>query len=99
MTNYPSEFTIANTPYSIEFVDTLEGGEYAIHSDVKREIKVARSIKTLEDGVIDLTEGQIENSYWHEVFHAFNFFYNNEQDEALAQTFANFMCEYLHSKR
>lgn len=41
---------------------------------------------------IYLTEEQIKNSFWHEMFHAFN--YNNKQDESLAQTFANFMREY-----
>ena len=47
----------------------------------------------------DLEEGQIENTFWHELFHVFNFYFNTEQDEALAQTFANFMCEYLATKR
>lgn len=46
-----------------------------------------------------MEEGQIENTFWHELFHVFNFYFNTEQDEALAQTFANFMCEYLATKR
>ena len=29
-----------------------------------------------------------------ELFHAFNYYWNNEADEALAQTFANFMREF-----
>lgn len=44
--------------------------------------------------VISMETTQIKNSFWHEVFHAFNFYYNNRQDESLAQTFANFMCEF-----
>ena len=48
-----------------------------------------------DDGeTIYLTEEQIKNSFWHEIFHAFNYYYNNKQDESLAQTFANFMREY-----
>lgn len=42
---------------------------------------------------IHLTEEQIKNSFWHEVFHAFQYYYCNKQDESLAQTFANFMRE------
>lgn len=42
--------------------------------------------------VIHLTEEQIKNSFWHEVFHAY--YYCNKQDESLAQTFANFMREF-----
>lgn len=33
---------------------------------------------------IYLTEEQIKNSFWHEMFHAFNYYYNNKQDESLA---------------
>lgn len=52
-----------------------------------------------DDGeVIHLTEEQIKNSFWHEMFHAFNYYYNNNQDESLAQTFANFMREYELTK-
>lgn len=36
-------------------------------------------------------EEQIKNSFWH----AFNYYYNNKQeDESLAQVFANFMREF-----
>lgn len=56
---------------------------YGDHSDVELTIRVALRMKCGE---------QIKNSFWHEVFHAF--YYNNRQDESLAQTFANFMCEF-----
>ena len=49
--------------------------------DVELTIRVALRMKCGE---------QIKNSFWH----AFNFYYSNRQDESLAQTFANFMCEY-----
>ncbi len=46
------------------------------------------------ENVVSLTSEQIKNSFWHEVFHSFNFYWNNEADEGLAQTFANFMREF-----
>lgn len=66
----------------------------ANHCNLKLEIKVAECMKNDDGETIYLTEEQIKNSFWHEVFHAFNFYYNNRQDELLAQTFANFMCEF-----
>lgn len=54
-----------------------------------------KNVMKNDDGeTIYLTEEQIKNSFWHEMFHAFNYYYNNKQDESLAQTFANFMREY-----
>lgn len=53
----------------------------------------------MHDGkIIQLTSEQIKNTFWHELFHAFNFYWNNETDEALAQTFANFMREFELTK-
>lgn len=59
--------------------------------DVELTIRVALRMKCGEN-IVSLTREQIKNSFW--LFHAFNFYYNNRQDESLAQTFANFMCEF-----
>lgn len=58
--------------------------------DVELVIKIARKVKLEKGDVISLTDEQIKNSFWH----AFNFYWNNGTDEALAQTFANFMREF-----
>lgn len=89
----PKRFKIANTEYEVQVVDKPDDGNYGYHSDVRRKIVVAKNMDD-EGEVVQLTEQQIENTFWHELFHCFQFFYNNEQDEALAQSFANFMCEY-----
>ena len=53
-----------------------------------------------EDG--NYNYGQFDNllhkeivltSFWHEMFHAFNYLWNTDADESLAQSFANFMRE------
>lgn len=88
-------------PYTISCKDIVEEENvslYGTHSDVLGEILLAKNIK-LEKELIPLKEYQIDNTFWHELFHAFQYFYNNEQDEALAQTFANFMCEFLESSK
>ena len=42
---------------------------------------------------------QIKNTFWHELFHAFNYYWDNDEDEALAQVFANFMREFEITKK
>lgn len=100
----PKKFRIANQEYTVELCDFVEGntqGEfwYGYHSDAELTIKVARKMRKDNGDEIQLTEEQIRNSFWHEVFHAFQFYYDNGQDEALAQTFANFMREYEITKQ
>lgn len=89
----PKRFKIANTEYEVQVVDKSDDGNYGYHNDIRRKIVVAKSMDD-EGKIVQLTEQQIENTFWHKLFHCFQFFYNNKQDEALAQSFANFMCEY-----
>ena len=93
----PKRFKIANTNYTVDVVDKIANGSYGYHNDIRSKIVIAT---TIEDGKedVELTEGQIENTFWHELFHCFQFYYCNKQDEALAQSFANFMCEYRATK-
>lgn len=95
----PEQFKIANMPYVVirkGLVKEDNISMYGTHSDILGEIQIADNIEA-DNEIIKLKDNQILNTFWHEVFHAFQFFYNNEQDESLAQTFANFMCELLES--
>lgn len=67
------------------------------------------NVNPFDSDVAELEQSDIE-SMWNYLMeepdnfiytatHVFNFYFNTEQDEALAQTFANFMCEYLATKR
>ena len=96
--NYPSKFKIANQEYKVKFVDYLEDGNFGEFDSVLAEIRIARRVRSGYDSELkELQPQQIENSYWHEVFHCFNWHFNTETDEGLAQSFANFMCEYNSS--
>lgn len=91
----PSKFRIANHYYNVELCQFIDNGDsFGIHDDLKLLIQVAECMKEDDGEVIHLTEEQIKNSFWHEVFHAFQYYYCNKQDESLAQTFANFMREF-----
>lgn len=96
----PSEFVIANQPYKIIFVDEIPGGYYGEFDSIKSEIRIAKRVRSpYDDELYDLTEEQIKNTFWHELFHCFNWHWNTEDDESLAQTFANFMREFETTKK
>ena len=92
----PKEFTIANNKYTISIEESIKDSKgdevYGMHSSVENKIRIAKTI----DGH-SLTKEQMLNTFWHELFHAFQFFFNNETYEAEAQCFANFMREYQAS--
>lgn len=46
-----------------------------------------------------LSKECILNTYYHELFHAFNYLWNTGGDESLASTFAMLMCEYKTTKK
>lgn len=98
----PRTFRVANHYYSVEFQDfvEVEGEEvYGYHSNVELKILLALKVHIEDNKVISLTPEQVKNTFWHEVFHSFNYFWNNDEDEALAQVFANFMREFELTKK
>ncbi len=94
----PSRFKIANTEITVKIVDHTYNNNYGNWEDVMSTITVAHKIK-IDDEYIELTDEQMLNTFYHELFHAFNWFWNNKCDEALAQSFANFMREYEATKK
>lgn len=98
----PKRFKIANQEHRIivtEFVFDDDGDSiYGEYDSTRCEIHIAQNIRYRNE-TIPLTEEQIWNTFWHELFHAFNFFWNNETDESLAQNFANFMREFESTKQ
>lgn len=93
----PNKFKIANQVITISLEDkvTRSNGDeiYGLYDDVNCTIKLAKKVNDVE-----LSEEQILNTKWHEIFHVFQSFYDNSCDEAEAQTFANFMREYESTK-
>ena len=93
-------FKIANQWIEVELCDFVEDdGEqlFGLFSSVYCKIWVARQFKR-NGAIVTLSEEQILNTFWHEVFHCFNYYWNNDLDESLAQTFSNFMREYQSTK-
>ena len=94
----PDRFQIAGHPYQIvkkQFVrDDDNDAVFGLHDMISNKIYLAQEFP-LGKSSYKFSEHQKQNTFWHELFHAFNYYMNNEQDETLAQSFANFMCEFL----
>lgn len=94
----PHTFNIAGLSHTIEIVDNIDDGDlFGKTLYASQKILIATHLK--EDGeFVPITPKQQYNTFWHEIFHLFQFYYNNGSDEGLSQTFANFMCEYEKTK-
>lgn len=90
----PSSFKIGGQEYKVEIVDKLEDDIYGDYSYTPPLIRVART--SSEEKIPD---NQMEATFWHELFHAFQYMFDCTTDEAQAQCFSNFMMEFLESKR
>ena len=97
----PHEFVLACHTVKVvveEFVyDPNENSLYGDWNDVTCTIRIATHVE--EEGEHELTEEQVRNSFYHEMFHAFMFFSGLKQDEMIVQSFANFLREYETSKK
>ena len=94
--NIPESFKIANQTITVEIVKSIDNNDYGYFCDATNTIVLAKTLK-VNDNIINLTQEQIKNTFWHEVFHAFQFYFNNKYDEAQSQVYANFMCEFIES--
>ena len=88
----PTQFKIANHTFSIvQYSDLYIDNEWVYGCFSYKDLEICIRIK---DGNDLIPEEIIRNTFWHELFHAFNYLWNTEIDEALAQSFANFMREF-----
>ncbi len=101
----PHSFTIANMPHRVILehtaVDEHENQVFGLYSSVDATITLSEFIergnKDRKD--IPVPDEQIKNTFYHELFHAFNFYWNNEFREDLAQSFSNFLREFETTKK
>lgn len=93
---FPKEFTIACN--KIEVVINEEGSDFGEFNTIRNRITINLAIRDDDGTLVHLTDAQVKTTYFHELTHCFNFFFNTELDEAMAQSFAGFTCEYLETK-
>lgn len=84
----PNSFKIANHKIKIDVVNN-DNNNFGSFDNVTNTIKIAKFI----DGT-ELSEEQMLNTMWHEIFHVFQFYFNCTYDEAQSQIYANFMRDF-----
>lgn len=87
----PKEITIFKHRIKVSFVRTLDG-KFGLFDPVKNEIKIAQYALS-NDEEVALSPIQTLHTFWHEVFHAFQWFYEGEYNEGQSQIYAGFMLE------
>lgn len=95
----PNEYKIAGGK-TIKVIkeDVLGEGKFGDFSPAKNEIRIAKKVE--EDGSLHKqTNEDLERTFYHEMFHSFQWFYNTEFSEEMAQTFSNFLYEFMHTKK
>ena len=93
----PQKFKMANNWITVELVDKTENNNYGCFNDVTSTIKIAKSIE-VNNKIINLTEYQMTNTFWHEYIHAMQFYFDNSTSEAQAQSYANFLSELFDTR-
>lgn len=98
----PDKFSISGTEYNVSVVENAEkdlgGAVLGDFSGLIHEIRVAKKC-LFENEVIDISEEEIIKTYLHELGHCFGWWYKNDDSEAFANAFSNFMFEYLKTKK
>lgn len=88
----------------VRLEDTIESSSTKGHylfgdfNDASSIIRIAKNVPVDGEDFFQ-TEEDIERTFWHELFHVFQFYGGFEMDESLAQVFSNFMYEFQHSKK
>lgn len=94
----PTKFEIGGQEIKVNFLDIDETTEnrFGFYDSVKEEITVFKQVKS-DDGPVNLTEVQIENTFWHEVLHAFQFHSKDDTSEEESSTYAAFLTQFFKS--
>lgn len=89
----PKSFKVAGNTITVNIVDELASQNYGEFDDINNTITIATSINGIK-----LTDNQIRSTFYHELIHAFQFYYKSKTKESEAQVFSNFICEYLDTR-
>lgn len=94
----PETFTIGCYTFKVQLYKELYDGDDPLYGQFDYDEQVIR-IRIFKDNGKLLSKECILNTYYHELFHAFNYLWNTGDDESLASTFAMLMCEYETTKK
>lgn len=94
----PETFTLGCHTFKVQLYRELYDGNDPLYGQFDYDEQVIR-IRIFKDNGELLSRECILNTYYHELFHAFNYLWNTGSDESLASTFAMLICEYETTKK
>ena len=94
----PETFTLGCHTFKVQLYEKLYDDNDPLHGQFDYDEQVIR-IRIFRDNGNPLSKECILNTYYHELFHSFNYLGNTGSDESLASTFAMLMCEYETTRR
>ena len=92
----PSTFTIGGQKFKVIIEDKVMIDNDEVYGDFSYSPPEIHLAKTMDGHPID--QNQIVNTFRHELIHCFQYMFDNSSNEAMAQTFANFIDEYMLSR-
>jgi predicted Zn-dependent protease with MMP-like domain len=100
LTIIPKEFTISNTVYKVNVLDSTKDLDYNLgdYCSILHEIRLAKHA-TIDDTKIKISDNDILTTYLHELGHCFGDYYKDDHSEELACAFSHFMFDYIKSKK
>ena len=92
----PEKFTINSQEITVELVNTPPSQNVGEEGWITDKIKLATNVKDDDGTVIPLKEEQIENTFWHELLHAFQWHSKGDFSEEESNTYAGYLLEFLN---
>jgi hypothetical protein len=89
----PKSFIIHGHTVNVKLVEFCESG-FGNYNDATEEITIATKIMD-DNKVYELTQVQIEHSFFHELIHCFQFHTKGEFNEAECQSYAGLLIEFF----
>lgn len=94
----PEKFKVAGFKVSVDLVDKTDDNNYGYWDDVNNTIVIAKNISMKNGELTPLSERQMLNTFYHELYHSFQFYSGREYNEMECNIFANFMLEFDETK-
>ena len=94
----PETFTLGCHIFKVQLYEELYDDNDPLYGQFDYDEQVIR-IRIFKDNSELLSRECVLNTYYHELFHAFNYLWNTGSDESLVSTFAMLMREYETTRR
>lgn len=95
----PEKFEIGGQEIKVNYtdIDYTSENRFGWYDSVAEEITICKKVKNGEDKIVELSESQIENTFFHELMHVFQFHSKDEMSEEESSTYSAFLTQFFKS--